>query len=126
MEFTRMSRGYADRSVVPVLIGALLRVPSNAIHQRLIAELNQAGFDGLTLPHMAVLQYPGPDGCRPIELAERAGMSKQAMNQLLQSLERMGYVSRGPAEGRGRATIVHLTERGAAAWGEMLEILITI
>ena len=39
------------------------------------------------MPHMAVLQFPGPDGVRPGTLAERAGMSKQAMNQLLRSLE---------------------------------------
>jgi hypothetical protein len=34
---------------------------------------------------MAVLQFPGPDGIRPGVLAERAGMSEQAMNQLLRS-----------------------------------------
>jgi len=39
---------------------------------------------------MAVLQFPGPDGARPIELAERAGMGKRAMNQLLRSLEGVG------------------------------------
>jgi DNA-binding MarR family transcriptional regulator len=48
------------------------------------------------------------------------------MNQLLQSLERLGYVRRGRAEGRGRATIVHLTERGGAAWDKMCEVLVTI
>ena len=43
---------------------------------------------------MAVLQFPGPDGVRPGTLAERAGMSKQAMNQLLRSLEDLGYITR--------------------------------
>ena len=43
------------------------------------------------MPHMAVLQFPGPDGVRPGALAERAGMSKQAMNRLLQSLEELDY-----------------------------------
>ena len=64
-----------------ILIGAQLRVPAQAIHRRLINELNAAGFDGLSIPHLAVLQFPGPDGVRPGTLAERAGMSKQAMNQ---------------------------------------------
>jgi hypothetical protein len=73
-----------------ILIGALLRVPSQAIHRRIIADLNRAGFDELRLPHIAVLQFPGPDGVRPGTLAERAGMSKQAMNQLLGSLEALG------------------------------------
>ena len=66
-----------------MLIGALLRVPAQAIHRRIIKELNAAGFDELRLPHMAVLNFPGPDGVRPGTLAERAGMSKQAINQLL-------------------------------------------
>jgi DNA-binding MarR family transcriptional regulator len=104
----------------------LLRLPAHAIHRRLIAELNDAGFDGLSLPHMAVLQYPGPDGCRPIELAERAGVSKQAMNQLLQSLERLGYIRRSAVEPGGLARIVHLTERGVAAWDKMCEVLVDI
>src|SRR5260370_42366800 len=77
-----------------VLIGALLRVPAQAIHRRIIKELNAAGFDELRLPHVAVLQFPGPDGVRPGTLAERAGMSKQAMNQLLRSLEGLGYIIR--------------------------------
>jgi hypothetical protein len=71
-----------------MLIGALLRVPAQAIQRRIVTELNAAGFVELRVPHMAVLQYPGPDGVRPGLLAERAGMSKQAMNQLLRSLER--------------------------------------
>lgn len=28
-------------------------------------ELNAAGFKELRMPHMAVLQFPGPDGVRP-------------------------------------------------------------
>ena len=87
-----------------MLIGALLRVPGQAIHRRIIKELNVAGFEELRLPHMAVLQFPGPDGARPSTLAERAGMSKQAMNQLLRSLEGLGYIARSdmPGESRGR------------------------
>jgi DNA-binding IclR family transcriptional regulator len=41
--------------------------------------------------------FPGPDGLRPGVLAERAGISKQAMNQLLRSLEGFGYVARSDA-----------------------------
>ena len=63
-----------------MLIGALLRVPAQAIHRRIVRELNAAGFDELRLPHIAVLEFPGPDGVRPGTLAERAGISKQAMN----------------------------------------------
>ena len=108
------------------LIGALLRLPAQAVHRRIVAGLNAAGFRDLRLPHMGVLQYPGPDGRRPSELAERAGMSKQAMNQLLRSLERLGYIRRSNAEEGGRARIVHFTRRGRAAWARIHEILAEI
>lgn len=106
-----------------MLIGALLRVPAQAIQRRLIAELNAAGFDDLRVPHMAVLQFPGPDRVRPIALAERAGMSKQAMNQLLRSLDALGYIVRSDAPDEGRARIVRLTKRGRAAYAKIHEIL---
>ena len=112
-------------AVVPkdMLIGALLRVPAQAIHRRIIHELNAAGFEELRVPHMAVLQFPGPDGVRPGVLAERAGMSKQAINQLLRSLEALGYLARSDAPDERRARIVHLTKRGRAAYAKIYEIL---
>lgn len=109
-----------------ILIGALLRVPAHAIHRRLIKELNAAGFDDIALPHIAVFQFPGPDGARPGTLAERAGMSKQAMNQLLRSLEGLGYVTRCSAPDEGRARIVRFTKRGHAAYAKIYEVLLEI
>jgi DNA-binding MarR family transcriptional regulator len=106
-----------------MLIGALLRVPGQAIQRRIIKELNAAGFKGLRVPHMAVLQFPGPDGVRPGTLAERSGMSKQAMNQLLQSLEELGYIVRCDVPDEARARIVRLTKRGHAAYSKIHEIL---
>ncbi len=106
-----------------MLIGALLRVPGQAIHRRIINELNAEGFADLRLPHMAVLQYPGPDGARPGNLAERAGMSKQAMNQLLRSLEGLGYIVRSDAPDEGRARFVRFTNRGHAAYAKIHDIL---
>ena len=107
----------------PPFIGALLRVPSQAIHRRLIRDLNNAGFEDLKLPHMAVLQFPGPDGVRPIVLAERAGISKQAMNQLLGTLETLGYVVRAPLLQEAGARIVRFTPRGEAAYAKIADIL---
>ena len=107
----------------PPLIGALLRVPAQTIQARIIKELNAAGFDELRLPHMAVLQFPGPDGVRPGLLAERAGMSKQAMNQLLGSLESLGYLVRSDEPGQGRTRIVRFTRRGRAAFLKIVDIL---
>jgi DNA-binding MarR family transcriptional regulator len=114
-----------SNSVKPeeMLIGALLRVPAQAIHRRIVKELNAAGFSELRVPHMAVLRFPGPDGVRPGILAERAGMSKQAMNQLLHSLQTLGYLIRSDEPHQGRARIVRLTKRGHAAYAMIHDIL---
>lgn len=106
-----------------MLIGALLRVPTEAIFRRIVRELNAAGFENISLAHIAVLRYPGPDGERPSVLAERAGISKQAMNRLLGSLEDLGYLKRTDASDEGRARIVLFTRRGHAAWMKVIEIL---
>jgi DNA-binding MarR family transcriptional regulator len=106
-----------------MLIGALLRVPAEAIHRRIIHDLNAAGFRELSLPHMALFRFSGPDGVRPGVLAERAGMSKQAMNRLLGSLEDLGYLVRSDAPDEGRARIVRFTKRGHAAYAKALEVL---
>ena len=106
-----------------MLIGALLRVPAQAIHRRIIKDLNAAGFEELSVPHIAVLQFPGPDGFRPGTLADRAGMSKQAMNRLLGSLEEFGYLVRSDAPDGGRARVVRFTKRGHAAYSKIHDIL---
>jgi len=121
-----MSTPELGRPASTMLIGALLRYPARAVQHRLIQGLNRAGFDDLRLPHMAVLSYPGPDGVRPSILAERATMSKQAMNQLLLSLERLGYIRRQDAPEGGRARVVKLTERGRAVWDLMVVLLVEV
>jgi DNA-binding MarR family transcriptional regulator len=129
MPFTMKVKKKMSNSTVKtsdMLIGALLRVPGQAIHRRLISDLNAAGFHELRLPHMAVLQFPGPDGVRPGVLAERAGISKQAMNQLLGSLESLGYIVRSDGPNGGRARIIRFTKRGHAAYSKIHEILCDI
>jgi len=125
MQFTNGVKPQMSRTMnaKDMLIGALLRVPAQSIHRRIIHELNAAGFEELRVPHMAVFQYPGPDGVRPGTLAERAGMSKQAINQLLRSLEGAGYIARSDAPDEGRARIIRLTKKGSAAYAKIHEIL---
>jgi DNA-binding MarR family transcriptional regulator len=50
-------------------------------------------------------------------------MSKQAMNQLLRSLEGLGYLARSDAPDEGRARIVRLTKRGRSAYAKIHDIL---
>jgi len=106
----------------PPLIGALLRGPWQVVRDHMLAGLHARGFDDLAAPHLNVLQYPGPDGARPSELASRTRMSRQALNYLLGQMEQFGYVERrsDPAD---RTRRVHLTARGAAAMSTIRELV---
>jgi DNA-binding MarR family transcriptional regulator len=109
-----------------VAIGALLRAPLLAIHRRVIRQLLAEGYSGLGTAHLAILIQPSPDHLRPGALAARTGMSKQAMNRLLRSLEDSGYVVRSNDPAEGRARIVEFTVRGSAALERTREILRSI
>lgn len=49
------------------------------------------------------------------ELAERLAISKQGAGQIVDDMERRGYVERHPDPRDGRARLLHLSERGTAA-----------
>ena len=99
----------------PPLIGALLRMPWEAVQRRMLERLHEHGFDDLDAAHMNVFQYPGPQGAKPSELASRLRVSKQALNYLLGELERLGYLERHPDPDDLRAKRVALTRRGVSA-----------
>src|SRR5213083_1066504 len=99
----------------PPLIGALLRAPWEAVQRHMLERLHERGFDDLDASHLAVFQYPGPQGARPSELATRLRMTKQALNYLLGELERLDYLDRQPDPDDLRSKRVALTPRGTAA-----------
>jgi len=97
------------------LIGALLRMPWEVVRLRMLERLHASGFDDLEQPHLNVLQYPGPDGTRPSELAARLRISKQALNYLLGQLEQLGYLERRADPDDLRSKRIHVTARGDSA-----------
>ena len=103
------------------MIGALLRMPAEAVRRRMLEHLRARGFDGLEAAHQNVFQYPGPEGARPSELAAELGMSKQALNYMLGELERLGYLERLPDPEDTRSKRIALTARGSAAVKTMLD-----
>src|SRR3954454_6349987 len=99
----------------PPLIGALLRMPWEAVQRRMLERLHERGFADLDFAHLTVFQYPGPQGARPSELAARLGITKQALNYLLGELERLEYLQRQPDPDDLRSKRVALTPRGSSA-----------
>jgi DNA-binding MarR family transcriptional regulator len=53
-----------------------------------------------------------PEGSRLTELAERVGVTKQSMGEIIDVLEQRGYVERVPDPTDGRAILIRRTERG--------------
>lgn len=94
------------------LLGALLRFSWQRLRARLLTALQEAGYTDLNAAHLNVFQYPPPQGVRPIDLAQRASMTRQAMNYLLAQLETAGYLTRSSASGKN--SLVSLTEKGMA------------
>src|SRR5438876_5355634 len=105
----------AGRPIEPPLIGALLRIPWEAVQRHMLERLHERGFDDLDAAHLNVFQYPGPQGVRPTDLATRLRISKQALNYLLGELERLDYLERRPDPDDLRSKRVALTRRGTSA-----------
>jgi DNA-binding MarR family transcriptional regulator len=110
--FTTFSQ---DAAVGPPLIGALLRRPLETVRRHMLDRLHEHGFTDLEPSHLIVLQYPGPHGMRPSELAVRLQISKQALNYQLGQLERLGYLERGPDPDDMRSKRIVLTPRAESA-----------
>ena len=116
MEQERFTDGLAEREPLgPPLIGALLRMPVDAVRRQVIERLHERGFGDVDEAHLSVLRYPGPQGERPSDLAAQLGMTKQALNYQLGQLERRGYLERRPNPGDLRSRRIVLTRRGVAA-----------
>ena len=107
--------GLPDSPFGPPLIGALLRTPLEAVRRRMLDRLHEHGFDDLEPAHLIVLQYPGPQGTKPSELASRLRISKQALNYQLGQLERLGYLERRPDSDDLRSKRIVLTGRAESA-----------
>ena len=95
------------------LIGSLLRIPSQAVVDHTSGQLMQR-FPGLRKAHMPVIQHIDhpPFGSRLTELAEAAQMTKQSMGELVDTLEREGYLERIPDPSDRRAKLIRLTDLG--------------
>ncbi|MEH1013518.1 MarR family transcriptional regulator [Micromonospora sp. CPCC 206060] len=82
-----------------------------------------AGYADLRPVHGMVFQVLKGCGATSSELAERLGVTKQAAGQIVDDLERRGYVRREPHPDGGRRRLVLLTDaavRHLAVAGQVL------
>ncbi len=108
-----MSSGRSSRDeIAPPALGGLLRIAWQAHRERLYEAVTAGGFADVTRAQFTLIRWPTIDGLRPGEVAELVGLSKQAVNDLLGELERLGYLARERHPEDGRARVVRLTPRG--------------
>ena len=93
-------------------IGRLFQRAARAYSDLALIKLRAYGHKGLTLFHTALISNLDLEGTRITTLAERAGVSKQAMGQLVADLEQRGYIERTSDPSDGRASLVKFTEQG--------------
>lgn len=106
------------RDFVALLFGA-----ADALIAELHARMTQAGYGDVRDAHGCVFGNIVPAGMRLTELAELAGMTKQAVGEAVSDLETLGYAERLADPADGRAKIIRLTERGEAAQRTGFEII---
>lgn len=110
---------------IPGLLAMAYHAVMEEVHARLAAE----GFADVRPAHGFAFQYLSVrGGATAVELGEHLGVTKQAAVQLVDELERRGYVERRPHPADRRARVVVLAARGwacvervVALWAEIEE-----
>ena len=97
---------------LPQLISQALNLLMEDLHHHLAS----AGHEDLHPAHyLNVFRFMDCDGTRPSTLARRAGITPQAMSELVGYLEQRGYVRRIPDPTDGRGRVVVYADRGTHA-----------
>jgi DNA-binding MarR family transcriptional regulator len=118
-----MSRGSSHTNNQLENIGRLLLRVQRDFDAELNVRLRERGYQDVRLAHSALFAHIDPEGTRSSELAERAGMTKQGMGQLVADLEKKGYIERVEDPADGRAKLVRLTKKGRRHVRDAREII---
>lgn len=101
---------------------ALLRQAYSRLGHRIVDGVIAAGYQQRPA-HSGVFAHIDLAGTRLTELAARANMTPQAMGELVDDLERLGYVERQPDPTDRRAKLIVLTTRGRDCVGAAFETI---
>jgi DNA-binding MarR family transcriptional regulator len=98
-------------------LGPLLFRTARLLNEHAVSVIEAEARVGLRPSHTTLLPHLDlEEGTRLTELAEAMGITKQAVGQLVEDLERMGVVHREPDPLDGRAKRVKVTRQGRAAF----------
>src|SRR5919202_5299190 len=97
-----------------VSTGTLLLHAFQGYQRWLFDGYDERGEGGLRPKHGAVIANIDAEGTRPSVLAERAGMTRPAMGELIDELEALDYVERVPDPEDRRAKLIKPTRKTLA------------
>jgi DNA-binding MarR family transcriptional regulator len=109
---------HGDERPLPALLGELKELALDELHER----LGDEGYPDIRPGHGCAFRFIEVDGSRLTQIAAKAGMTKQAVGEVVADLERLGYLERVPDPDDGRAKIIRLTARGWEAQAAALRI----
>lgn len=104
-------------------LGTLMSSAGARLAARLDKALTDAGFSDLRAAHAAPFMVMDPEGTRASQLAARAGITKQAMGELVAYLVERGYLHTVPDPSDGRARLIRPTARGWRAVDAGVEVI---
>ena len=107
---------------LPPLFNEAKNVVVDELHRR----LEERGFGDIRSVHGCVFRFVPEDGMRLTTLADQAGLTKQAVGEIVDELQVAGYVDRLPDPADKRAKLIHLTPHGKACQAAALEIFLEI
>jgi DNA-binding MarR family transcriptional regulator len=103
----------------------LMRVAQDH-RNRAQSEFAKRGYPGMAPALSMVTVHLPLEGGRLTDLAARAGVTKQSMGQLVDDMERLGYVERQCDPDDRRAKRIQFTDAGLALLADAREILAEI
>ena len=117
--FKRQLERQNDGSTLQLLFKAARRLDEEAIAR----VARSKGAPRLRRSHTSLLPHIDLEGTRVSDLAERLGVTKQAVSQLVDDLEAMGVLRREVDAADARAKRVLFTDKGRATLLEGLGVL---
>lgn len=116
---------YSNQQRAANLRQRLLRT-SRIINTEIVKGLHLHGFTELRSTHTALLSNLDLDGNSLTLIAQRAGMTKQAMGRLTDELIRLNYIRRAPGKTDKREIILTFTASGLELMDRSFSIMAKI
>ncbi len=108
-----MSRDPVRPDRTPLI--AIVERANRALQSDMVRRAHDEGFTETRYSHNSVFGFLwNPAGVRTVDLAQRAGITRQSMGEVVRDMVALGIVEMVPDPDDGRAKLVRFTEKGLA------------